>query len=355
MEKTILLTLETPINDERKVHLIGNFNEWNSEKAVTMKRQESGQYSISIPPYVKLPIEYKFIKDNLNGIEIDEYGNDAEKRIISNRDNDVINKVLRWKEDGLTYKKEYLPTIKVISDNFEIPQLIKTRRIAALLPHDYHETDKKYPVLYLQDGQNLFDDYAPYGNWSLDEKLAIMAERGSNNFIVIAIDHGRDKRIEEYTPSHQTKIGMGDGKKYARFLADTLKPYVDGHFRTKPERENTGIGGSSMGGLISLYAGLLYPEVYSKLLIFSPSLWVAPNLLSKTPNFVAGKYMKIYLYAGEEEGPNVVESTIQLKEKLSSLFQNKTLLESFLSIHPNGKHSEHFWGQEFIKAAEWLY
>lgn len=97
------------------------------------------------------------------------------------------------------------------------------------------------------------------------------------DIIIVSIDHAEDERIAEFTPSYRTRLGVGDGKKYARFLADTLKPHVDQHFRTLPDRVHTGIGGSSMGGLITIYAGLMYPEVYGKLMVFSPSLWVGAD------------------------------------------------------------------------------
>ena len=87
---------------------------------------------------------------------------------------------------------------------------------------DYDQTQKRYPVLYLQDGQNLFDDYAPYGNWSLDKKLAILAEQGMGDVIIIAIDHAKEKRVEEFTPSYKTKLGIGNGEKYAHRLSHDL-------------------------------------------------------------------------------------------------------------------------------------
>ena len=247
-----------------------------------------------------------------------------------------------------------LPKIEVISENFEIPQLIQTRRIAALLPHDYYDTDKRYPVLYLQDGQNLFDEYAPFGNWSVDKNLATLFEEGFGDIIIIGIDHAGDKRIKEYTPSYTTKLGRGDGKKYVRFLSDTLKPFVDKKFRTLPDRAHTGIGGSSMGALISIYAGLMYPEVYSKLMIFSPALWVAPNIHFHFLNFDHSQDVKAYLYAGGEESEKMIPNI----ENFKSAFDKKSIQANFefkLTIDPKGKHNEAHWGREFPKALKWLF
>jgi predicted alpha/beta superfamily hydrolase len=165
----------------------------------------------------------------------------------------------------------FYPIIELIDTGFEIPQLGKNRRIWALLPYDYYDTKKDYPVLYLQDAQNLFDEDAPFGSWSIDKHLMELAKQGFGELIVIGIDHGGKERIQEFSPYFHRKFGEGQGKAYANFIIDTLKPYVDAHYRTKAHRIYTGIGGSSMGGLISAYIGIVRPEHFSKLMIFSPS------------------------------------------------------------------------------------
>lgn len=252
------------------------------------------------------------------------------------------------------FNASFLPEKVIISESFEIPQLIKTRRIAALLPYNYHNSGRQYPVLYLQDGQNLFDDYAPFGNWGIDKKLAMMAEQGKGDVIIVAIDHAEEERIEEFTPSYNTRLGRGQGKKYVRFLADTLKPYVDQHFRTLPDRRHTGIGGSSMGGLISIYAGLMYPEVYSRLMLFSPSLWVDPNIHFHLVSFLEPSDLKIYLYGGGKEGSKMVENLVWFKNTLESQGMAESI-DFFLSIDPDGHHNEERWGREFPKALNWLF
>ena len=256
--------------------------------------------------------------------------------------------------DG-NFNPDRLPHIQVISEQFEIPQLVKTRRITALLPHNYHETERRYPVLYLQDGQNLFDDFAPFGNWGVDRKLALMAEKGMSDIIVIAIDHAEEERVAEFTPSHQTKIGVGDGKKYTRFLADTLKPYVDQHFRTLTDREHTGIGGSSMGALVSIYAGLMYPEVYGRLMIFSPSLWVSPNIPDFGIPFHDPLAARIYIYAGGKESDTMIPNITRYKNALERKGMDMSKFEFHISIDPEGIHNEVHWGREFPKAIEWLF
>ncbi len=356
-QESLSLHLTTSPESSLPVFIAGNFNGWRAgEEAFRMNQKTPGEYWFEFPDRRLLPgqLEYKYHRIDWNGAELDEYGNAP-----PNRQADTLalaqlhDFVPRWMENGLFYKPGFLPLPSIISEQFEIPQLIKTRRISALLPHDYHQSGKHYPVLYLQDGQNLFDDHAPFGNWAVDKKLAVMAERGMGDIIIVAIDHAEEQRIAEFTPSYRTKLGTGDGKKYARFLTDTLKPYIDKHFRTLPGREHTGIGGSSMGALISIYAGLIYPEAYSKLLIFSPSLWVAPHIHFHFFNFQEPQDMDIYLYGGGAEGANMIPNIRDFKQSFEE--QGKAHIRFKLSIDPLGKHNEARWGEEFPKAMEWLF
>jgi len=215
---------------------------------------------------------------------------------------------------------------------------------------------KKYPVLYLQDAQNLFNEGSAYGNWEIDKKLSILAEYGRGDVIVIAVEHGSEDRIKEYIFDNDNVANGSEGKKYIRFVTDTLKPFIDEHYRTKKDRENTGIGGSSLGALISLYSGFLYPEVYSKLLIFSPSLWIEPNNNFPMMSFRVPFKTKIYLYGGEQEGAKMVKR-IQVFENYLKRWEKKNLFdfEFKTNINPDGEHSEFYWSQEFPRAIEWLF
>lgn len=354
---SLSIHLTTTSSVDGAIYLSGNFNDWKAaDPAYQLQPSGDKAYQFTFPDKAKLPklLEYKYLLESWDHVELNEYGNSINNRKVDISGVDQIqDKVHRWKNKGKPYKEAFLPVPHVISEHFEVPQLIKTRRIAALLPHDYFNTDKRYPVLYLQDGQNLFDEYAPYGNWGVDKKLAVMAEQGQGDIIVIAIDHAKEARIEEFTPSYQTRLGVGDGKKYLRFLADTLKPYIDKHFRTMPEREHTGIGGSSMGALISIYAGLLYPEVYSKLMIFSPSLWVTPNMHFHFMNFYHSQNMRVYLYGGEGESDTMVPSLRRFKQAFEEKADASIAFE--LSIDPHGEHNEARWGKEFPRAVKWLF
>ena len=147
----------------------------------------------------------------------------------------------------------------------------------------------------MHDSQNLFDNYYSFaGEWGIDETLNSLFNAGDYGCIVVGVDNGGVERINEYSPWVNASYGGGDGDKYARFIVETLKPYIDQNYRTSPEREKTGIMGSSMGGLISFYIGLKYQEVFSKIGIFSPSFWFSKECYSfgaKTKKNVSIEYL----------------------------------------------------------------
>lgn len=249
----------------------------------------------------------------------------------------------------------YEPVIELISDAFVIPQLNLKRRIWALLPHDYYQTDKHYPVLYLQDAQNLFDEEAPYGNWAIDKQMAKLSIRDMGDLIIIAVEHGGKERIREYSPYFHRKFGKGKGRKYASFIIDTLKPYVDSHFRTMKEREHNGIGGSSMGGLISAYIGLVHAEHFSKMMIFSPSFWYSDEIYFDAFNYAYTHPSRIYLYGGEQESEYMSRHIHKFRDAVLQENENGLYNQYKVVINPNGHHTESDWRDAFPDAVEWLY
>jgi predicted alpha/beta superfamily hydrolase len=356
IKKGFQINLKTDEDDVRPVYISGNFNSWRTQdKVFLMQKIGNNSYQYEFPNDFEYPKEllYKFTKGDWSEVEIDAHGNRTENRSTKKHSGIQKEYVARWRKNWLPFKQSFLPQVLLISDEFEIPQLNKTRKIWALLPHDYDSSSESYPVMYLQDAQNLFNEDAPYGNWEIDKKLAVMAEYKIGKIIIIAIEHAEEDRIKEYNVG-KTVLGKGKGKKYIRFVTETLKPFVDSNFRTKKEREFTGIGGSSMGGLVSIFSGLRNPEVYGKLMIFSPSLWVVPKLKidSDSP---ATDDTKIYLYAGGDESETMIEHVQLFKKNIIASEFVKDKMKINLSINMKGKHNETYWSDEFPKAIEWLF
>ena len=350
------IILTTDEDDARTVYISGNFNQWRTQdKEFIMEKISIGLYHYKFPHDFAYPVEllYKFTKGDWSEVEIDSRGNRTENRSTNNYTGIQKEHVARWRKNWLPFKQSFLPQVQLISDEFIIPQLNKTRKIWALLPHDYDNSSESYPVMYLQDAQNLFNEAAEFGNWEIDKKLAVMSEYKIGKIIIIAIEHAEENRIKEYNVG-KTVLGKGQGKKYIRFVTDTLKPYVDSNYRTKRERKFTGIGGSSMGGLISIFSGLRNPETFGKLMIFSPSLWVVPELKINAKKAYSAD-TKIYLYAGGDESVTMIKHVKKFQNDLISSEFIKDKSKINLSINRQGKHSETYWSDEFPKAIEWLF
>ncbi|NJL74605.1 MAG: alpha/beta hydrolase [Saprospiraceae bacterium] len=251
----------------------------------------------------------------------------------------------------------YKGKVFVVDQEFHIPHLNRKRKVWMYLPPDYEHTDKRYPVIYMQDGQNLFDEKASFaGEWYVDETLDhLFHHHGDQGAIVVGVENAKEgtQRLSEYSPWFNAYNNYGgDGEHYVNFIIHTLKPYIDEHFRTFPERENTAIMGSSMGGLITLYAVIQYQEVFGKAGIFSPSLWFSESAFTHIDQVRKRCNVKLYLVAGEKEGAYVSNGLRRLYYTLLQTGFNNN--EINMEIAWDGTHQEWFWAREFPKAYQWL-
>ena len=254
-------------------------------------------------------------------------------------------------------KKKHTATenVKIISEKFEIPQLKTTRRIWIYLPKDYETSHKNYEVMYLQDAQNLFDDTTSYaGEWQVDETLNKIFEKTGKSVIIVGIDNGGEKRIEELSPFKNAKYGGGNGENYVKFIVETLKPYIDKNYRTKSCKKHTTIGGSSLGALISVYAAVKYPETFGKVLAFSSAFWFNAKELNEfiLSSKVNLKHQKYYFIQGKHEDEDMEAQTNRVIKNLKS--KNVKPKNIFLKINEDGKHNEMYWRREFEGAVLWL-
>ena len=199
------------------------------------------------------------------------------------------------------------------------PQLGNRRDLLVYLPPSYEGSDRHYPVLYMHDGQNLFDRATSYaGEWQVDETLEALAKEGIEA-IVVGVPNVGTQRMVEYNPYDDPHEGAGRGEAYVAFLVETVKPLVDAAFRTLAGRDHTGVMGSSMGGLISLYAFFRHPEVFGLVGAVSPALGPGRAIFSYVEGapFVAGK---VYMDVGSREGAGL-EENIHLVGVFSRVYQ----------------------------------
>jgi len=194
--------------------------------------------------------------------------------------------------------------VYVMDADFYIPQLDRNRKVWVYLPPDYETSNKRYPVIYMQDGQNLFNEKTSFsGEWRVDETMNALFNSGDFGAIIVAVENGGWRRLDEYSPWYNNQLEAGgEGKKYGEFLVRTLKPYVDATYRTLPQREYTGLMGSSMGALISHYVGMEYQHIFSKVGVLSPSFWFAKEVYGFTTSKGKRQDMKYYTIAGQGEG-----------------------------------------------------
>ncbi len=190
-------------------------------------------------------------------------------------------------------------TVK-IGKEFLSPELGNKRDVLVCLPSSYNDDNRRYQVLYMHDGQNLFDRATAFAgqDWQVDETLGKLKSEGLET-IVVGLNNIGDQRLKEYNPF--AEFHGGRGEHYLDFIINTVKPAIDRGFRTLPGQAHTGMMGSSMGGLISLYAFFRYPEVFSFVGAMSPSFWFAKGAIYDYVTEAAINPGKVYLDNGTHE------------------------------------------------------
>ena len=354
------LPLNNPANSS--IFIAGSFNSWNPlNKNFQFQKNEKGYFLdllLNAGSY-----EYKITRGSWDKVECTKEGKDLGNRTLKvEADANIEISVEGWKDlfasSNQTRKSTANKNVRIIDTAFFIPQLKRTRRVWIYLPPSYNSSTKKYPVLYMHDGQNVFDDATSFsGEWGVDEALDTLGLK-YKECIVVGIDNGGDKRLNEYCPydfslsgiAANNKTNIGEGRKYVDFLAKTLKPFIDKKYRTLKDSKNTFTVGSSMGGLISMYAVLKYPNVFGGAGVFSPAFWVGPKIFDDIKAKGKKVNAKIYFYAGDAEGESMVPMTIRAFNEMHRVSKSK-MCEV---IRAGGKHNEPRWRIEFPMFYEWL-
>ncbi len=352
------LPSNTPMNDP--LYVAGSFNQWqaNDPKA-KLERNTAGKYQIVLFPAVG-PVHFTFTRGSWAAAE----GNStAEYSVLhavhyDGQPKTVYVSLLSWRNAQQTaFNGDKRGTVAVLDDSLYIPQLNRTRRIFLYLPPGYYTTpQKKYPVLYLQEGQTLFQGNAFQNEeWSVDEAVDEWTLEGNYGCIVVGIEGGGQHLMNEYSPWLNTVYGVGgQGAAYANFIVSTLKPFIDQVLRTNPAREYTGIGGAGFGALISLYAATEYQHIFSKVLLFSPAFWFCDVALQ---NHVLGKGkrnpMRMYFLVGGQEPFYVLQSMQNIVNVLRHVgFENG---EIAVDVPAEGRGVIAFWHKKYPVAHEWLF
>lgn len=344
------------------IHIAGNFQGWNPGSAAHILTVDSASGNRLITLHGVLGnIKFKFTRGDWSKVESSATGQFIPNRTAVATANDTLYLQIAGWED-LNGGGGPAPTtadsnVHIISDTFYMPQLDRNRRIWVYLPPDYEISSKRYPVLYMHDGQNLFDGYTSFaGEWGVDETLTSMYSSGEPGIIVVGIDNGGNFRMDEYAPWENANYGGGEGDLYLDYIIQTLKPHIDQNYRTLPDRDNTGIMGSSLGALISMYAGIRNPEVFGKIGAFSSAYWFNdPQIFDyiNSTGLPTQLISRIYQNVGTQEGATMVSDMWRMEGQLIAAGADSASILS--KEHLDGEHSEWFWAREFEPAVRWLF
>ncbi len=345
------LPLNTP--EGSQIYIAGSFNSWNPGNASHVLAPNSNGHP-AIVVEATGNISFKFTRGSWGTVEGNANGGFLPNRsfTIGSADTLTVN-ILSWEDLGGP-NSTAAANVSTMAPAFFMPQFNRNRRIWIYLPPAYQTSGIDYPVLYMQDGQNLFDNSTAFaGEWQVDETLNLLHEQGKAVPIVVGIDNGGGHRISEYTPWAHPQHGGGDGHLYAKFVVETLKPFVDQNYRTQSGREHTGVMGSSLGGLISFYIAHNFQEVFSRVGVFSPSFWFSDQVYGFASQTGKKHPIKYYIMGGSAESTTMVPKMQQMVDTLHSIGFGTQ--EVFLKVVQGGQHNEAFWRAQFKDAYEWLF
>src|SRR5688572_12904058 len=244
--------------------------------------------------------------------------------------------------------------------SFESRILGNSRDVTVYLPAGYDERgEQRYPVLYMHDGQNLFEpgrSFIPGQHWRLREAADdAIGNRTAAAMLIVGIDNAGATRIDEYTPTADPKKGGGGkAEDHARMLIEELKPVIDSRFRTRRDAASTGIGGSSLGGLSALYVALSHPDVFKRAAVMSPSVWWDNRvILKEVEAFGNRERPRIWLDIGGREGAEALSDARLLREKMAS--NGWTSSNFYFQEDRRADHSERAWAGRARPMLEFLF
>ncbi len=345
--RVIVTEVATQKGDD--LYIAGDFNKWNpgdynfkmkvfgpTRKLYVFKDIPAGEFA------------FKITRGSWEKVETAANGSDLENHVIEvSGDTSVAYSIAGWKDNFPDKPKPNTASanVQVLDTAFLMPQLNCSRKIWVYLPASYTALKgKTYPVIYMQDAQNLFNEQtAAFGEWGVDECLDSLQKQLNKEYIIVGIDNGGEKRTNEYNPYDNEKYGKGEGSAYVDFIVQTLKPFIDKRFRTQKDVAHTTVAGSSMGGLIAFYAVIKYPDVFGSAGVFSPSLWLAPRIFEDVQKTVFKTNHQFFLYAGGKESDDMIPDLRHLENLLKANKLNEiTTIEA-----PLGQHNEKYWRMYF--------
>ena len=362
----IFVTVPEDTNPNSKIYLAGNLGavgSWRADGAPLRRLDEDHTWAATLELPRGKTLEYKITRGSWATVEKGPAGEEVANRALALNGN-VVERVhvARWSNAPERAKVSTI-TGDVRSHPIHSTILNNDRKLWVFVPPGY-DADKsmRYPVLYMHDGQNLFDDATSFaGEWQADETATKLIGEGKIPPILIVGIENNAARGDEYTPTRYDEEG-GRGEDYARFVVTEVKPFIDRTYRTNPSRAATGIAGSSLGGLISLYIAKNYPDAFGKCGAVSPSLWWDHEKLlhELEADRTWMKGAKIWIDTGTAENSDKLKSANQLMDcrALASSLQRAGLKEKqdYIYFEDVGAgHNEAAWAKRFGAMLEFMY
>lgn len=364
---TFIVTVP-PNTPNKPIYIVGdhpNLGGWRPN-SIFLSRRDDGRYEITLD----LPAgnyEYKFTRGGWPSVEKSDSNADIpNRRLTVTGDATVEVTVANWA--GLEPVKRATVTGELqFHRDMKSKHLKNTRTIAVWLPPGYgNDKDHRYPVFYMHDGQNLFDAAtAAFGvEWQADETADRLIRAKKIEAIIIVGIYNTPNRTDEYTPDRDTERDAGgQGDDYAKFIIEELKPMIDREYRTRPDRENTAIGGSSLGGLISLQIAMDHPDVFGKCAAVSPTLmWNDDAILKRIREQHAEplKQVRLWFDMGDGEGRQIdfystaMRKTDQLEAMLKKAGRKPNLDYKYEKVE-GGEHNEASWAKRLDPILSFLF
>ena len=353
------VTVPATTPPDSKIFLSGNtksLGEWNGA-GLELKRNEAGVYVANLSVSPDQSVEFKVTRGSWQTVEKQTDGSERENRKLAPKSDQTIKiKVQAWadqlKNPATTRASTRTGDIRLHPIQSNI--LNNQRNLWVYLPPEYEKhPDQRYPVFYMHDGQNLFDAATSFaGEWQADETAGrLINEKKIRPIIIVGIENNA-QRLAEYTPER--------GELYQRFVIQEAKPFIDANYRTLPDRANTAVGGSSLGGLISLYLVKDHPDVFGSCAAISPALWWNDRAiftqLKSDANWM--KRTRFWIDMGTDEAMHEPAKNVQDVNDLAALLSSNGLVENKdfrLLIVEGGKHNEPAWAKRFDQVLEFFF
>ncbi len=345
---------------------IGSFNNWNPKgDRIGIVPPKGETTSVLLKNIDTNNLELKITRGNWKTLNCDKNGKLLEPYTLNSKEDSNIKIIIEaWRDQFPSSTAS--PQVELLHSAFYFPKLDSHKKIWIYLPEDYQNTTKRYPVIYMHDGQFLFDEATAHGKkgpieWQVDKTI----NASPNKAIVVAIESAinPEARKKEYLIHKSEWVSSPLGLRYLHDIVYSLKPYIDKTFLTQSSSIYTAIVGSSLGGLLSLYAGLHFPEVFGNVGVLSPSIWMddKEKLKHTIKAYFPNKDKKelkqnYFFYGGNLEQRSNAEIPVNMIEnirEISDLLKKQNNISIEIQLNPNGKHGARYWQKIFPEFYSW--